>query len=194
MYFADATLKFTAPYSMSRAHETPLLEKEGPDDFEKRTWREKAHFDSSGRIFAPPMAFKQALDRQAKYLGEKIAGARGATFTKHFSAGVMCIDPVYLTLPSGKPSTKDTLGVTKIHANSDGVRGGGKRLWRYFPEVEMGATCTVRFVVLDEVIRPDLLERYLREAGKFTGVGRFRPEKGGYYGRFDVTKFKSDQK
>jgi hypothetical protein len=27
---------------------------------------------------------------------------------------------------------------------------------------------------------------HLREAGNFIGVGRFRPEKGGYYGRYKV--------
>ena len=26
----------------------------------------------------------------------------------------------------------------------------------------------------------------LREAGKFIGIGRFRPRNNGYYGRFDV--------
>lgn len=43
-----ATVKLTskAPYSQSRFHGTEKLDKELPDDYEKRTWIEKGHWGS----------------------------------------------------------------------------------------------------------------------------------------------------
>jgi hypothetical protein len=31
-----------------------------------------------------------------------------------------------------------------------------------------------------------VFEHHLHEAGKFIGIGRFRPRNNGFYGRFDV--------
>lgn len=173
----------TARYSSSRAHITDKLDKEGPDDFEKRTWREKSHYDASGNIFIPPMAFKQALDKAASRLGIKIPGKRNATFTKHFLAGVLCIDPAPLN------ATKEQVQGEWVYCNADGVRGSGKRVWRCFPYVEAGWQAAVEFKVLDDTITPEIFQEHMHEAGNLVGVGRFRPEKGGYYGRFKALEF-----
>ena len=42
---------------------------------------------------------------------------------------------------------------------------------------------------MDDTVTPEVFERHFREAGRFIGVGRFRPEKGGLNGRFQATKF-----
>jgi len=46
----------------------------------------------------------------------------------------------------------------------------------------------VEYYVLDETITPDVFEKHLQEAGNFIGIGRFRPENGGFYGRYKVNK------
>ena len=61
-------LESLAPYSQSRKHDTPKLEKEAADAHEARTWREKCSTDENGEIVIPAMAFKQALDAVAKRL------------------------------------------------------------------------------------------------------------------------------
>jgi hypothetical protein len=44
-------------------------------------------------------------------------------------------------------------------------------------------------------VKPDdkngltVLEHFLRVAGALIGIGRFRPENGGFYGRFTVESF-----
>lgn len=183
MRTAIATLKSVSPYNQSRAHETPKLDREGPDAYEERTWRERTHTDEKGRIVIPPMSFKWALDAAAKMLGMKIPGKRNATFTKFFFSGVLCIEGATL------PITKDQVDVTRIHANADGVRGSGKRVWKKMPTIKEW-TADVTFHVLASEITNDVFEETLRQAGAFVGIGQFRPQNGGYCGRFEVAKVK----
>ena len=75
----------------------------------------------------------------------------------------------------------------RIHANADGIRGSGKRVWRNFPRVDSWSA-TVPIVVAANEITKDVFERHLEQAGKFVGIGRFRPQNGGFYGRFEVQK------
>lgn len=175
-----ATLQSITAYSQSRNYsmEVPPLEKEGKDDYERRTWRNKAHVEN-GEIYIPPMSFKQALDAAAKRLGIQIPGKGKATYTKHFLSGVLITDK----LMTG--AMIDDVPGEWVYVNSDGVRGSGSRVWRCFPTIQSWSG-DLTFHVLDDVITQDVFERALTEAASFIGVGRFRPEKGGLYGRFQV--------
>jgi hypothetical protein len=42
--------------------------------------------------------------------------------------------------------------------------------------------------ILDDTITKKVFEIHIKEAGKFKGVGRFRPSNNGFYGRFEVIK------
>jgi hypothetical protein len=175
-------LESTAPYSQSRKHTAPKLEKETADAYEIRTWREKCTTTDDGTIAIPAMAFKQALDAVAKRLGEKIPGKGKATYTKHFKGGVICESDVAIGWK------KDDVPCITIPANADGVRGSGKRVDRTFPQVPNWKG-KATFAILDDTITKAVFERHLIEAGRFVGVGRFRPENGGLNGRFRPTKF-----
>jgi hypothetical protein len=181
MRIATATLKSLAPYSQSRSYswEIPTLNREGHDQYEERTWRHKCHSMPDGKIFIPPMAFKMALDNAAGMLGIKIPGRGKATYSKFFISGVLILDPVIL------PLTKEQVGMDRIYANSDGKRGSGKRVWRNFPRIDAWEV-DVPFQILADEIREDIFEQTLRQAGQFIGIGRFRPQNGGFYGRFTV--------
>ena len=79
-----------APYSQSRKHDAPKLDKETADAQELRTWREKSNYNpKSGEIYIPAMAFKQALDAAAKRLSDQIPGKGKATYTKFFVSDVV---------------------------------------------------------------------------------------------------------
>lgn len=185
MKTATARLKSASPYSQSRSYDrfVPKNDKEGADDYEKRTWRERCHSDNEGNLFIPGTAFKMAVDAAAKFLGRKIPGRRNATYTKHFVAGVLVIDNVPLGIP------KDKVEPEWLFVNSDGVRGSGKRVWRCFPKVREWEA-DVTFYIADDTITEDVFEEHLREAGKFIGIGRFRPQQGGFNGRFEVENVK----
>lgn len=176
------TVQFTgqAPYSASRAHCADKLPKETPDAYEERTWREKAHIEN-GRVIVPPMAFKIGLDRAAKMLGRQIPGKGKSTYTKFFESGVIITAPVPI-------ADEASIQCERVHANADGVRGSGKRVWRKFPRVDewRGA---VQFHILADEITPEIFEEAVHYAGLAVGVGRFRPERGGYFGRYTIDKF-----
>lgn len=185
MKTCTARLKSATPYSQSRSVQVDKLSKESADAFEQRTWREKAHYDGNGQIYVPAMAFKQAIDRAASMLGLQIKGRGKSTYTKHFLAGCIVENNVLLYDHKGNPILKDKVDAERIYANADGKRGSGKRVWRTFPTIPQWMA-EARFVIFDEVITNDIFEQHLREAGRYVGIGRFRAENGGLYGRFQV--------
>jgi hypothetical protein len=175
-------LESISPYSQSRRHEAPKLAKESADEYERRTWREKMTLDDAGNIAIPAMSVKMALDSAAKRLSEQIAGRGKKTWTNAFVSGVIPADQCYsLGIPKGKVDYID------LWCDAQGIRGGNKRVARRFPIVPKWRAPIV-LDVIDDTIPEDLLERYMAEAGKFVGIGRFRPERGGFNGRFEVGK------
>jgi len=176
---AVATLKSVSPYSQSRFYNTEKLNKENHADYEKRTWRDRLHVNKDGFVFVPPMAFKNCLSEAAKYLSIQIPGKGKATYTKHFEAGVLCMDPLIL------PIKKDDVEGEWLHVPSDGRRGGTKRVEKCFPVIHEWNGDVV-FHILDDTITEDVFENHLIQAGQFIGLGRFRPRNNGYYGRFSV--------
>ena len=168
-----------SPLSFSKYVQEPKKDRENSADYEERTWMERTHYDSNNDVFIPPMMFKNALSEAAKYRGEQIPGKGKSTYTKHFEAGVMVIDPVPLGIK------KEDIKKETLYVPSDGRRGGTTRVLRHFPKIEKWEG-NVTFLILDDVITKDVLERHLIDAGNFIGIGRFRPRNNGYYGRFNA--------
>ena len=171
------------PYSQSKHYEVEKLDKESSDAYERRTWRERLHCEEdekdNGRVLIPPMSFKNCLAEAAKYLSISIPGKGKATYTKHFEAGVLVLKP--LVLPLRKQEVKPEI----LFVPSDGRAGGGKRVTKFFPFIKDWAG-EVEFLIFDETITEDIFTKVLEEAGKFIGIGRFRPRNRGFYGRFYV--------
>jgi hypothetical protein len=183
MHIATVKLKSVSAYSQSRFHDVPHLDKETHDDHEKRTWMERLHSTEDGRVYIPPMAFKNCLSEAAKFLAMQIPGKGKATYTKHFEAGVLVLEPLVL------PALKKDVPGEWYFVPSDGKRGSGGRVKKCFPVVAQWAGEVV-FHVLDDTITEDVFRHHICEAGKFIGIGRFRPRNNGFYGRFEVVSVK----
>lgn len=178
-----ATLESISPYSQSRYHATEKDKKETHEDYEKRTWRNRVHANKDGNIFMPPMAFKNCLSDAAKFISMQIPGKGKATYTKHFEAGILVMDALVL------PDKKEDVEGEWFHVPADGVRGGTKRVMKCFPVIREWRG-DVTFYILDETVTLEVFEYHLKEAGNFIGVGRFRPRRNGFYGRFKVLGIK----
>lgn len=181
---ATVTLKGITPLSQSRQHDDPKLDGERPDDYDNRTWRSKlnvAERDGKRTVVLPAHGVQQALAAAAKYTKRQIPGQGKATWTAKFTSGIALLeDP---TLNIDPASVQSVL----ISANADGVRGSGKRVPRRFPIMaEWEATFEV--YILDSIITETVFREMLQICGMFIGLGRFRPEKGGTNGRFQVVK------
>jgi hypothetical protein len=172
-----------SPYSQSKYIQEKKTRDETHADFEKRSWQQRCHWDDSGRVYIPPMSFKNCLSEAAKYKSIQIPGKGKSTYTKHFEAGVLVVDPLVLEV------TKDTLQSEWLHVPSDGRRGGTTRVEKCFPLIPQWSGA-VEFLILDEIITPEVFEEHLTDAGSFIGIGRFRPRNNGFYGRFKVEGIK----
>lgn len=177
---AIATIRGNTPYSQSRPHRVEKLNKELPEAYEERTWKERLHVDENGMVFIPPMAPKNCLAEMAKYLGLQIPGKGKSTYTKHFEAGVLALQPCPLGIH------KDQVPGDWVFVPADGVAGSGKRVYKCYPVIPPGWQTKVEFHILDDVITKEVFMLHFQQAGQLIGLGRFRPRNRGYYGRFDV--------
>jgi len=179
MKTAQVRLTSVSPYSQSRHYTTDKLPKELPKDYEKRTWRDRLHVNETGMVIIPQMALKNCLSECAKFLGIQVPGKGKANYTKHFEAGLLVLEPLDLGIKA------DEVSGEWLFVPSDGRRGSGSRVEKCFPIIpQWQATATI--YVLDETITQDVLDLHLDQAGKFIGMGRFRPRNNGFYGRFDA--------
>jgi hypothetical protein len=180
-----ATLKSTSPISFGRyyAQDVPKKDKESAADYEERTWHNRLHVAEDGRVFIPPFAFKNCLDSAARYLGMQIPGKRKNTFTKHFASGVLVMDP--LVLPLKGTAVKGEWR----YVPADGMPGGSKRVMKCFPVIANWEG-NIEIQVLDDTVTAEVLEEHLVQAGQFIGVGSFRPQNRGIYGRFKLVSLK----
>jgi hypothetical protein len=170
-----ASLESVSPYSQSKEkdHGFPKKEKESGESYEKRTWRERCHYDGREIVFIPPMSIKNCLSDAARFLGVQIPGEGKSRYTKHFEAGII------ITVK------KDAIEGEWFFVPSDGRRGGGKRVWKCFPVVRTWAGDFTAYII-DDKITGDVFKYHLEQAGAFIGLGRFRPRNNGFYGRFKV--------
>lgn len=181
---AKCYLKSLSPYSQSRPYELEVdkLPDETAADYERRTWREKCHYNTAtGEIFIPASQFSSSLKEAAKYISDdlKIEGAGKARYTKNFEAGVI----VMSDLPIG--IKKDEVAGKPYLVSPQGKRGPGPRVMKMFPEIYSWEGY-VEYILLDDKIPKDVFELVLRTSGNLIGIGRYRPRNWGSFGRFSL--------
>lgn len=182
MKIAICDLASTTNYSQSKYIDQTHLPKkneEKDDAYEARAWRERCHVNKDGYIVIPPMGFKRSLELAARFLNLKIKGQGNNLWNKHFVAGTLVTDELIL------PIKKADVQGEWLFVPSDGKTGGGKRVMKCFPLIPSWKG-KVAFYVIDDSIPKEIFEKVLRVSGNLIGIGRFRPERGGYYGRFSV--------
>lgn len=179
---AELTLQSISPYSQSRYHETPRLKGELDDAYNKRTWQNHCLVDENGFVCLPPDGLMMCLVSGARYSKKKIPGQGKATWTTKFQSGLM---PQESMIPTNVKI--DDVTYVDIFANSDGVRGSGKRVMRRYPMIDVWEA-QATFIVMDEIITEEVFREIVDLSGMFIGLGRYRPEKGGLNGRFKIKK------
>jgi hypothetical protein len=184
MKSAIAHLAGTAPYSQSRYYseiEVPKEDngKESSEAYERRTWRNRLHRTPDGLVQIPGQAFANSVKQAAKHLRIRVPGKGQSEYTKHFEAGIMVPDNLIL------PVKADEVPYDELFVPSNGVRGSGKRVTKLFPRIDEWEG-EVLFYIFDDVIPEHIFRQVLVASGQLVGIGRFRPQSWGYYGRFIV--------
>jgi len=157
-----------------------------PSKTDQREWEEsharaRFHTDDDGNVCIPSMAVKNGLTAIARYLSEKI-GKGHATYTKHFRSGVQVLGADFPLLPATKP---DDLHVEWLDLPSNPSSQSGARVEKLMPYLPTWKT-QGDLLVVDATITEAIMTRYFQELGQLIGLGRFRPENGGFYGRFKL--------
>lgn len=155
-------------YSASRPVDIEKNKGEGHEEYDRRIWREKAHFDATGEVYIPGVCFKLALDEVASMLNEKIKGKGNQTYGKIVSTATVAMSDMFIGVK------KDDLQSIQIYANLDGKRGGSTRGNRLFPIVPTWEG-EVEFTIFNDELPQEVFERYMKQAGLLIGVGRGRP-------------------
>ena len=153
---------------------------EAPADIlEKNHWRERIPVRSNGNAMINPMALKKALDATAKKQLGTVPGKGKAKYGGYFKSGVMVTEELDLNVKPDKiPASKMFVALP--------MQG---RHWKNFPVLANWKThATIE--VLDGIVKPEVLEKCLIKAGNTNGLGLYRPERGGYWGRFGIENFK----
>jgi hypothetical protein len=176
-----ADLQSITALSQGRNHGTPKLPQELEQAYEERTVLAKLH-TATDQIYIPPIAFKLCLEKTASYLGEKIPGHGSSTYTKHYRQGVMCPDPIMLGL------TVDKVRIDKVFIPTQPGKPNSGRAWKWFPLIDQWQA-ELRIIALDDIFTQSVIERHLKIAGQMTGIGVWRPERGGMQGKFHVVNF-----
>lgn len=181
---AIATITGVGPINLSKMideEEFPKKKGEKPGDYDKRTWREKAHYDEDGMVYLPGIMFKRSLDFIASQLGEKIQGRGLKQWATIFKSGISCPNKLSLKIH------KDELQCERIVCDSTGKKGS-PRVYRLFPLITPPWGGDLEFWIYDDNIDQDTFSRHLTAAGQMDGIGKWRVGSGGQYGQYMIDK------
>lgn len=175
-----ATLKSAegSPIAFSRWTNTERAKNESWKEYESRIWRDKAHYSGGGNVIITAQMLKNCLTNAAQYLKRQIPGKGKATYTQKFRAGVMCVEALVL------PFKREDLVALWLFVPSNG-KPGGPRVEKCFPTLPEWKGDAV-YLVGDPEITEDVFTETITAAGRFVGLGSFRPACNGVNGRFSV--------
>ena len=174
----NVTIRGTAPLLMHRfddGQDTQTVKKSGKQ-YDKKVDAENALYkDEKGNIVHPSIHIESALIKSA--VNYRIPGQGKKTFKDAFRGGIFC-EPQLIP----HKNTKWEIDLQSVVIQRSRVMRSRPR----FDEWELD----FQILNIDERITPQILKDILIDAGKFCGIGDFRPR----YGRFKVVKFESVKK
>ena len=176
-------------YFFGKRHDTVKVDGETHEQFDKRAWTEKVNVMPDGQCFIPPFALKNALESAARRIQMKVPGQAKSTFTKLFTQGILCVDPLLMYHANGKPIMLSDVKPRSLFVPSSGKRGQGSRVDRTFPTLSAWGFHAA-MIVFDEKITGDVLQRHIEELSRYIGFGSMRVEGGGTNGRWRLSNFK----
>ena len=151
------------------------VQKKASTDWEAEALK-KLYVDSEGRIYQPATHLDRALIEAGKKI--KVKGQGKATYSKLFGSMVSVEE---FEILHKKPEYE-------IHKCLVVIPSTKGRVMRYRP---MFKDWVLEFhIEFEEEIPADVVKEALEIAGKYVGIGDWRPEKKGKFGKFQVTSFK----
>ena len=151
------------------------VEKKASTDWEKEALT-KLYVNSDGIIYQPATHIDRALIEAGKKI--KVKGQGKATYSKLFGS-MVSVEEFEMT---------HKIQDYEIYKSLVVIPSTKGRVMRYRP---MFKEWSFEFHINSEdEISSDVIKEALEIAGKYVGIGDWRPEKKGKFGKFQVTEFK----
>jgi len=151
------------------------VEKKASTDYEKEALK-KLYMNVDEKIFQPSTHLERALIEAGKKI--RVKGNGKATYSKLFGS-MVAVDGLEILHKNPKYE------IFKMLVVIPSTKG---RIMRYRP---MFKEWVLEFnLEAEDEIPKDVLKEALEIAGRYVGIGDWRPEKKGKFGKFQVTKFK----
>jgi hypothetical protein len=174
----EVQIKGITPLLMNKPEEygfdSEWVEKKASNEYEKEAYK-KLYVDEEGKLYQPSTHIEMALINASKKI--RIKGQGKATYSKLFGSMVSIPDMAI-------PHEIQEWDFHKILVVIPSTKG---RVMRYRPMLK---EWKLRFEIeFEEEIPPEVVKECLEIAGKYVGIGDWRPEKKGKFGKFQVTLF-----
>ena len=132
------------------------------------------------QICIPNVYLKNCLMEASKQF--KIIGKNKSTYSK-IVASTVDVSPDMIKLKSGKYT------VFRISAVNPMTKG---RMITERPKFDKWG-CEFEIILNDPAVPASVMNEILEQAGKYVGIGDWRPEKKGMFGKFMITSFKTEK-
>lgn len=138
---------------------------------------DKLYLDEKGKTQLPSVYIKNSITEAGKQF--KIIGKGKSTYSK-IVASTVDIEPFYIEMDVKKYE------VFRISAVNPMTKG---RMMTERPKYTSWKT-SFQIILNDPAVPVSVINEILEHAGKYVGVGDWRPEKKGMFGKFMITEFK----
>jgi len=156
------------------APETPKAKKKSETQKENKV-EDTLYTDDDGKLYQPAEHIRQSMINAGK------AFKKGKSNQSKIVASFVEIEPEAI------PHVNQTWTTDRRAVVIPSTRGRVMRNRGRLDEWKL--EFIIKILDTDE-IAPDGIQDILEHAGKYNGIGDYRPEKKGMFGRFNVTKFK----
>jgi len=151
------------------------VEKKASEDWEKEALK-KLYVDANEKIYQPSTHLEMSLIDAGKKI--KVKGQGKATYSKIFGS-MLSIDEFEIV------HKQQEYEIFKCLVVIPSTKG---RVMRYRPKFN---EWTLEFhISFEDEIPQEVVKEALEIAGKYVGIGDWRPAKKGKFGKFQVTEFK----
>lgn len=178
-------IKGKTPYMQHRMDDTKLSEwekKRGsiierPEVSQGDATRAEYHCYRNGKCYIPAEHLRGAMINAGSFLKAKVGNSRKSM--KNIVAAMFFVEPEQITIPDYDAIDKRSAVNRAVKARVITIRPKWNK-WQ------------VEFTLLidNETITQETVRELLEYAGNYVGIGSFRPQNNGMFGRFEVVSIK----
>jgi hypothetical protein len=152
-----------------------IVEQKLAHDSNQKEVLHSLYINADGDICQPATHFERSLQEAAKKL--KVKGSGKATYSKLFGS-MVSVSPIMI---------KHNIQEFSVFSTSVVIPSTKGRIVKHRPLIhEWSLSFTI---MAEDEIPEEVIYEALKIAGKYCGIGDWRPQKGGKFGKFEVESF-----